>query len=96
MIFGDAVLRELARVRPSTPERMRRISGVGDVKLRDFAGRFLPVLTAHCREHGLETDVTARPSAPAPPRRTRPADQLPRAARPRLTCFVKMSLLRMS
>ena len=40
MIFGDAVLRELARVRPSTPERMRLISGVGDVKLRDFAERF--------------------------------------------------------
>ncbi len=76
MVFGDAVLRELARVRPSTPERMRQISGVGDVKLRDFAGRFLPVLTAHCREHGLGMDVTARPSAPAPAR-ARPVDQLP-------------------
>ena len=45
------------------------ISGVGDVKLRDFAGRFLPVLTAHCREHGLAMDVTARRSAPALARR---------------------------
>ena len=76
MIFSDAVLRELARVRPSTPERMRQISGVGDAKLRDFAGRFVPFLVDHCREHGLETDVTARPAAPPPPR-ARTADQLP-------------------
>ena len=94
MVFGDAVLRELARVRPSTPERMRRISGVGDVKLRDFAGRFLPVLTAHCREHGLETDVTVSPSAPAP-RQPRPLDQLPARARPPSSCSARTSPLRM-
>ncbi len=63
MVFGDAVLRELARVRPSTPERMRYISGVGDVKLRDFAGRFLPLIASHSREHGLAMDVTS-PVAP--------------------------------
>jgi ATP-dependent DNA helicase RecQ len=62
LIFSDAVLRELARVRPSTPERMRLISGVGDVKLRDFAGRFIPLLVQHCREFGLPTDVTTVPT----------------------------------
>ncbi len=71
MVFGDAVLRELARVRPSTPERMRMISGVGDVKLRDFAPRFVPLITSHCREHGLPMDVnvpvrTMEPAAPRP------------------------------
>ena len=68
MVFGDAVLRELARVRPSTPERMRQISGVGEVKLRDFAGRFLPVIATHCREFGLALDVADRPAPMAPPR----------------------------
>ncbi len=75
MVFGDAVLRELARVRPSTPERMRHISGVGDVKLRDFAGRFLPLIAQHCREFGLAMDVTTRPAPivrPAP----RPAEKM--------------------
>ena len=72
MIFSDAVLRELARVRPSTPERMRHISGVGDVKLRDFAGRFLPLIASHCRENSLPMDVAVRPAAPAAPRRGRP------------------------
>ena len=50
------------RVRPSTPERMRLISGVGDAKLRDFAGRFLPLIADHCREYGLALDVTTRPT----------------------------------
>ena len=63
-------------MRPSTPERMRYISGVGDVKLRDFAGRFLPLIASHSREHGLALDVNApvRPigtvMAPKPAART--------------------------
>src|SRR5437588_851505 len=52
VIFSDATLRELARVRPSTPERMRLVSGVGDAKLRDFGGRFLKVIAEHCRHQG--------------------------------------------
>jgi ATP-dependent DNA helicase RecQ len=47
VIFGDATLRELARVRPATPERMRGVYGVGDAKLRDFGERFLAVIKAH-------------------------------------------------
>jgi ATP-dependent DNA helicase RecQ len=58
------VLRQLARVRPTTPERMRAISGVGDVKLRDFAGRFLPFIAQHCREYGMATDLAAAPPGP--------------------------------
>jgi ATP-dependent DNA helicase RecQ len=76
MIFGDTVLRDLARVRPSTPERMRQLSGVGDVKLRNFGGHFLPAIAEHCRKHGLAMDVSVpsgaatlfhepAPSAPA-------------------------------
>jgi ATP-dependent DNA helicase RecQ len=47
LIFSDDTLRELARVRPSTPERMRQVYGVGDAKLRDFGARFLAVIAAH-------------------------------------------------
>jgi ATP-dependent DNA helicase RecQ len=47
VIFGDATLRELARVRPATPERMRGVYGVGDAKLRDFGERFLAVINGH-------------------------------------------------
>lgn len=55
-IFSDAVLRELARVRPSTLERMGMISGIGSVKLRDYGQAFLDDITKYCRGHGLDFD----------------------------------------
>src|SRR5205823_11968769 len=39
IIFSDATLRELARARPSTLEKMRLLYGIGDAKLRDFGAR---------------------------------------------------------
>src|SRR5207249_3921758 len=41
VIFDDKTLRQLTRVRPSTPERMLRISGVGETKLRKYGDQFL-------------------------------------------------------
>jgi ATP-dependent DNA helicase RecQ len=61
VVFNDATLRELARVRPSSPERMRLVSGVGDARLRDFGERFLKVIDEHCRGRGLPRDQ--RPAA---------------------------------
>jgi ATP-dependent DNA helicase RecQ len=74
VIFNDAVLRELARVRPSTLERMRLISGIGDAKLRDFGDRFLQIVRAQCSECGLRQDNAAGPAPPQEPPRasTRP------------------------
>ncbi len=67
LIFGDAVLRDLARVRPSTPERMRLISGVGDFKLRTYGPEFLKAIAEHCGRKGVARDVTPpRPEAPPP------------------------------
>ncbi len=61
VVFGDATLRELARLRPSTPERMRAVYGVGDAKLRDFGARFLAAIAEHCRTHGLGLDPGSLP-----------------------------------
>ena len=44
IIFTDDVLRSLVRARPDTPEEMRRVSGVGDVKLKQYGPRFLEVI----------------------------------------------------
>jgi ATP-dependent DNA helicase RecQ len=68
LVFSDATLRELARVRPSTLERMRQLYGIGDAKLREFGARFLERLTTHCAAHGLSTDnrSTTPVAAPAP------------------------------
>jgi ATP-dependent DNA helicase RecQ len=57
IIFGDRTLRELAKHRPSTSERMRPIYGVGDNKLREYGEAFLKAIREHCRETGLKTDV---------------------------------------
>ncbi|MFN2542013.1 MAG: DNA helicase RecQ [Chthoniobacterales bacterium] len=41
VIFSDVSLREMARSRPTTTAEFRRIPGVGDRKLKDFAESFL-------------------------------------------------------
>jgi ATP-dependent DNA helicase RecQ len=61
-IFSDAVLRDLARVRPSSPEKMRLISGVGDFKLREHGKDFLAAIADYCNRKGVSQDVTAKPA----------------------------------
>ncbi len=87
LIFSDNVLRDLARVRPSTPARMRQISGVGDVKLREFGQRFLDAIKEYCQKQGLTMDVSgpaARTLFPAPalPPLTPPVAKAPVAPAP--------------
>ena len=41
MIFSDVALREMARTYPTTAIEFRRIPGVGEQKLKDFAEPFL-------------------------------------------------------
>jgi ATP-dependent DNA helicase RecQ len=53
VIFSDATLREMARVRPTTAEALRQVYGVGESKLRDFGARSLALIAAHCRQHNL-------------------------------------------
>jgi ATP-dependent DNA helicase RecQ len=67
VVFSDATLRELARSRPSTPERMRLVYGVGEMKLREFGERFLERIARYCRQNGVALDNTAGPPPAAPP-----------------------------
>jgi ATP-dependent DNA helicase RecQ len=46
IIFTDDVLRNLVRARPTNPEEMRRVSGVGELKLKQYGSRFLEVIRA--------------------------------------------------
>jgi ATP-dependent DNA helicase RecQ len=66
VVFHDTVIRELARVRPSTLERMRTISGIGDNKLREFGSRFLQTIDEYCRDQGLNRDQAHAPPANRP------------------------------
>jgi ATP-dependent DNA helicase RecQ len=69
VIFSDATLRELARMRPSSLERMRLVYGIGDAKLRDLGNRFLSVIDTHCRERSLTRDQAASPVKSPEPRK---------------------------
>jgi len=44
LIFSDASLRDMARLRPLTLEQFREVKGVGDWKLETFGERFLSVV----------------------------------------------------
>ncbi|HLN31863.1 MAG TPA: DNA helicase RecQ [Gemmataceae bacterium] len=70
VIFSDATLRELARVRPSSLERMRLVYGIGDAKLRDFGGQFLQIINEHSKERALTQDNPAGPLKTPEPRTT--------------------------
>jgi ATP-dependent DNA helicase RecQ len=67
LIFGDATLRDLARVRPSSIEKMGAIYGFGEAKLRDFGKLFFDCVDATCHSRGLTRDCT-RSAMPAPRR----------------------------
>ncbi|MEM6336732.1 MAG: RecQ family ATP-dependent DNA helicase, partial [Bacteroidota bacterium] len=41
VVFNDASLRDMARVKPATPEQFLRVHGVGEKKLSDYGERFL-------------------------------------------------------
>jgi ATP-dependent DNA helicase RecQ len=47
VIFSDVALREMARSYPTTPAEFRRIPGVGEQKLRDFAEPFLGAINSY-------------------------------------------------
>lgn len=85
VVFNDMTLRELSRVRPSTLEKMRSISGIGDEKLRKYGKTFLEALDEHCQLHTVSRDqrhgpgrtlFESKPVASEPPTRSNaPRDQ---------------------
>ena len=69
IIFSDNTLRDLARVRPSTVEKMHVIYGVGERKLEEFGNAFLQTIKQFCETKKLSMDNAL--TAPAPPRELR-------------------------
>lgn len=85
LIFGDATLRELARVRPSSVEKLSTIYGIGEAKLGDFGQTFFDALDKECQGRGLSRDTKL------PPQATKPADG---ATRPAATNIQAAALFR--
>jgi ATP-dependent DNA helicase RecQ len=57
VLFSDATLREMARVRPGSPGALLGIRGVGERKLADLGQRFLETISNYCRDNRLPLDV---------------------------------------
>jgi ATP-dependent DNA helicase RecQ len=70
VIFSDVTLREMARNYPTTPTEFRRIPGVGEQKLKDFAEPFLSEIRAYLTTNERRT-FTENGGALRPPRRAR-------------------------
>ena len=82
VVFSDATLEEMARVRPGAEESFVSIRGIGTAKLTQFGERFIDHVRSYCDRNGLELDASpgsrprgagsgrgervTRPGAPAP------------------------------
>jgi ATP-dependent DNA helicase RecQ len=58
VVFSDAVLQEIAAVRPTRRSTFLTVKGVGEKKLTDFGKAFSDAISAYCASHNLETDTT--------------------------------------
>jgi ATP-dependent DNA helicase RecQ len=58
VIFSDTTLRDLARLRPSTPDALLGIRGIGEKKRADLGDRFLRHIRNYCAEHALPLEAT--------------------------------------
>jgi ATP-dependent DNA helicase RecQ len=54
VIFSDRTLIEMAAYYPQSHESLVNISGVGQVKARQYGNSFLAVIKAYCEQHGLK------------------------------------------
>lgn len=68
VIFGDAALQDMARLRPTTAESFRAVKGVGERKAEEFGAIFTAAIATHCVRHGLTMDQvpSGRPRRAAP------------------------------
>ena len=67
VIFSDVALREMARSYPTTPAEFRRIPGVGEQKLKDFADAFLAAIIDYLKTNPRVNFAPAHAPAAAPP-----------------------------
>jgi ATP-dependent DNA helicase RecQ len=57
VLFSDAALRDMARLRPGSPDALLRVRGVGERKRAELGQRFLEHIVTYCRENRLPLDA---------------------------------------
>lgn len=56
IVFGDAALRDMARLKPSSIEGFLKVSGVGETKSRQYSEVFLSAIREYCSASSSELD----------------------------------------
>ncbi|HEX4131019.1 MAG TPA: DNA helicase RecQ [Pirellulales bacterium] len=64
VVFSDVTLRDLARRRPSTPEAMLAVHGVGQAKCARYGEEFVGAIVEYCRRCDVALDVSPAAAAP--------------------------------
>ncbi len=67
VVFSDASLRDMARIRPSNLNGFELVRGVGEKKLADYGQRFVEEITQYCRQHGVAMDAAQQSTAQRKP-----------------------------
>lgn len=57
MVFSDASLRDMARLRPTSIPAFQLVNGVGDKKSADYGEQFVDCITKHCEAQKLPTNI---------------------------------------
>ena len=57
VVFGDATLRELARIRPSTPKILLTVKGVGAKKRQQYGRAVLTIIQKYCEKHAIDMNI---------------------------------------
>jgi ATP-dependent DNA helicase RecQ len=60
IVFSDATLVEMATFLPQNYTELRKISGVGDLKLQKYGVDFLPAIVSYCRENDLSSKINLK------------------------------------
>jgi ATP-dependent DNA helicase RecQ len=61
MLFSDHTVRELARVRPSSLEKMKLVTGISEHKLAQHGAALLPIIQHYCQARNVAADVPPKP-----------------------------------
>lgn len=57
MVANSQTLDEMARYLPQTLEELKKISGMGEAKIREYGQAFLDIILEYCHEHGLSSHI---------------------------------------
>lgn len=55
IVAGSTTIDEMARYLPQSLKELRKISGFGDVKIKQYGQQFLDQIIAYCEEHNLSS-----------------------------------------